>query len=76
MTKEEKTPNTKEMKPCFHHHSKHGGSGEALYGLGVVGALFYFLSGVSTFGAVVTGIVKAIFWPAFVVFKVLTALGV
>lgn len=57
-----------------HHHGcrghKCGGRG-ALYGLGVIGALFYFLNGVTAFGAIILGIVKAFFWPAFVVFKAL-----
>lgn len=57
-------------------HIRHGGDSGALYGLGIIGALFYFLQGAVTFGAVMTGIGKAFFWPAFVVFKVLTLLHV
>ncbi len=60
------------VKNCHHSHSESG----ALYGLGVIGALFYFLQGVSGFGAVMMGIGKAIFWPAFVVYKVLGMLGI
>lgn len=52
------------------------GSSSPIYGLGVIGALFYFLHGATTFGAIVIGIAKAIFWPAFVLFKVLTLLQV
>lgn len=52
----------------------HCGSSNAIYGLGVVGALFYFLQGASTFGLIVTGIGKAIFWPAILMFKLLTYL--
>ena len=54
---------------CHHH----GGS-NAIYGLGVVGALFYFLQGASTFTMVVMGIGKAFFWPAILMFKLLTYL--
>lgn len=61
-----------------HHHGRHchgqGGSG-AIYGLGVVGALFYFLQNAATFGIVMVGIGKAIFWPAILMFKLLTYLG-
>ena len=60
-----------------HHHGRHygnGGSG-AIYGLGVVGALFYFLQNAATFGMVIVGIGKAIFWPAILMFKLLTYLG-
>jgi hypothetical protein len=56
------------------HHGDHGSN--ALYGLGIFGAAFYFLQGATTFTAVVVGIIKAIFWPAFVVFKVLTFLKI
>lgn len=55
----------------------HGvGAADSLYGLGVVGALVYFLTGVVGFGPIVVGIAKAIFWPAFIVFKVLELLKV
>ena len=52
---------------------KGGGHGH-LYGLGVLGALFYFLSSATSFTSVVVGIFKAIFWPALVVFKALELL--
>lgn len=56
-----------------HHCLKHGDS-NAIYGLGVVGALFYFLKSATTIGAVFMGIGKAIFWPAILMFKLLTYL--
>jgi hypothetical protein len=56
-----------------HHHHHHGGS-SAIYGLGVVGALFYFLQNAATFGMVIIGIGKSIFWPAILMFKLLTYL--
>jgi hypothetical protein len=58
-----------------HHHHNHGGS-NAIYGLGVIGALFYFLQGATTFGAVMVGIGKAVFWPAILMFKLLTYLRI
>jgi len=57
-----------------HHCHKHGGCSNAIYGLGVVGALFYFLKGATTFGAVMMGIGKSVFWPAILMFKLLTYL--
>ncbi len=45
-----------------------------IYGLGVIGALFYFLQHATTFGLVMIGIGKAIFWPAILMFKLLTYL--
>ena len=45
------------------------GSGGAIYGLGFIGALIYFLSTATTFGVGVIGILKAIVWPAFLVYQ-------
>jgi len=60
------------------HHSCHcggnGGSNGAIYGLSIIGALFYFLQNAPNFGAVIIGIGKAVFWPAFLMFKLLTYL--
>lgn len=41
------------------------------YGLGVIGAGVYYLQQATTFGLVVMGIIKAVFWPAFVLYKIL-----
>lgn len=53
-------------------HSHHDSG--AIYGLGIFGALFYFLQNATTFSLVMIGILKSIFWPAFVLYKVLTIL--
>ncbi len=47
--------------------------GEAcgVYGVGFIGALIYFIQNASTFGEGVLGVLKAIVWPAFVVYKLL-----
>ena len=80
MEKEEKTKECcenfcKEKITCKHNRCNNcnGGSG-AIYGLGVVGALFYFLQNTATLGEVLIGIGKAIFWPAILMFKLLTYL--
>jgi hypothetical protein len=57
-----------------HHKHIHHQSSGAIYGLGIIGALFYFLQNATTFWLVLVGIFKSIFWPAFVLFKVLTLL--
>lgn len=46
------------------------GSG-ALYGLGVIGALVYFIQHASSFLDGVAGIILAFFWPGVIVYKVL-----
>lgn len=75
MEKEEKVKECCEDKKNwkhrhFHNHSSSG----AIYGMGVIGALFYFLPHAANFGAVILGIGKAIFWPAILMFKLLTYL--
>lgn len=54
----------------------HAGSagGGAIYGLGVIGAIIYFLQHSNTFAQALWGIVQAIFWPAVIVYKVLELL--
>jgi hypothetical protein len=48
----------------------HGSSG-AVYGLGFVGAAVYFIGHATSFWVGVLGVLKAIVWPAFVVYKAL-----
>ncbi len=57
-------------KPCGH------GSGSAIYGLGFLGALFYYLTTATSLWAGVIGVLKALFWPAFLVYELLRFLGV
>ena len=53
---------------------KYNASSGALYGIGVIGALIYFLQHATTFLMGLIGIVKAIFWPAVIVYEVLEIL--
>ncbi len=50
---------------------KGGGMGGAVYGLGFIGAVVYFIQHATSFGDGLVGIFKAIVWPALVVFKLL-----
>lgn len=43
----------------------------AVYGLGLVGALIYFVQHSTGFWPIVLGILKAFVWPAFLVYKLL-----
>jgi hypothetical protein len=54
--------------------SCHGSSG-ALYGLGFVGAVIYYISTAASFWGGVLGILKAIVWPVFLVYELLRFLG-
>ena len=56
-------------------HWHGGGSGSAVYGLGFVGAAVYFVQHAIGTQAVIMGILKAIIWPAILVFKAFELLG-
>lgn len=45
--------------------------GGAVYGLGLVGALIYFVGTAPDFWMGVLGILKALLWPGFVVYELL-----
>jgi hypothetical protein len=47
------------------------GGGDAVYGLGFIGALVYYLQGATTFLVGLLGVGKAIVWPALVVYELL-----
>ena len=57
------------------NNMKCNAGGGALYGIGIFGALIYFMQTATSFAAVLIGIVKAIFWPAVIVYKVLQMLN-
>jgi hypothetical protein len=54
------------MKSC-------GGAG-ALYGLGFIGAVIFYIQHATTFWVGVVGVLKAIVWPAFLIYKLLELL--
>ncbi|MDD4878434.1 MAG: hypothetical protein PHO02_05365 [Candidatus Nanoarchaeia archaeon] len=60
-------------KPITRNYYKHGIGGG--YGLGMIGAAVYFISTSVGFWAGVLGFLKAIVWPAFVVYGLLKFLG-
>lgn len=43
--------------------------GDAVYGLGLIGALVYFIGHATSFWLGVLGFFKAIIWPAILVYK-------
>lgn len=56
-------------------HTMCKGTSGAVYGLGFIGAVVFFIKAASSFGAGVLGFLKAIVWPAVVVYKVLDFLS-
>lgn len=51
------------------------GSGGAFYCLGFIGAAVYYITQAGTFWGGVLGFLKAIVWPAFLVYDLLKFLG-
>jgi len=54
------------MKTC--------GGAEAVYGLGFIGAAIFYIQHATTFWMGVLGVLKAIVWPAFLIYKLLELL--
>jgi hypothetical protein len=48
-----------------------GGSGGAMYVLGLIGALIFYFQQADTFWLYVAAVLKALVWPAFVVYDLL-----
>ena len=61
----------KDCHNCKHHCNK---SGNAIYGLGILGATFYYLQNPPT-GELFMTILKVILWPAFVAYRLLGQFG-
>ena len=60
------------MKQKVYRHSH----GNAVYGLGFIGAAIYFISQATSFWMGVLGFLKALVWPAFLVYESLKYLDV
>lgn len=66
-----------EMKAnCFSHHKNDGGMMGGAYGLAFIGAAVYFINNADGFWMIVLAVLKAIIWPAFLIYKVFTLLGI
>lgn len=61
---------------CKKHKCHYGGSmSGGVYGLAFIGALVYYIQNADSFNMGAVGVFKAIFWPAFLIYKVLGILG-
>jgi hypothetical protein len=56
-------------------HVRGHGLGSAVYGLGFIGALVYYVTAAPNVWVAILGIFKAIVWPAFLVYGALKFLG-
>ena len=48
-----------------------GAAGGAVYGLGFIGAVVYYIQHAATFWAGLLGVLKAVVWPALLVYEAL-----
>jgi len=53
---------------------EHIKGGSAVYGMGLIGALVFYIQQADSFGMGVLGVLKAIVWPAMLVYKLLAML--
>ena len=51
------------------------GCGGCFYGLGFLGAAIYYVSTATGFWVGVLGVLKAVVWPAFLIFELLKLVG-
>jgi hypothetical protein len=59
------------MKYMDKNERRHNHSGNAVYGLGFIGASFFFIGKATSFGSGAVGLLKAIVWPAYLVYTAL-----
>ncbi len=67
-------PGKKEKIKCEHDFAD-SCKGGAIYGLGFIGAAIYYISTATGFWMGVLGFLKALVWPAFLVYGLLKFLG-
>jgi hypothetical protein len=50
----------------------HSAGGGAVYGLGFIGALVYYVQQANNFGQIIVAFLRALVWPALLVYHLLT----
>lgn len=55
-------------------HAPRASAGGGVFGLGFIGTAVYYISHAASFGAGVLGVLKALVWPAFLVYLLLESL--
>jgi hypothetical protein len=65
---------SEDQNNCCKPNYTNNASGGAVYGLGMIGAAIYFISHSTGFWMGALGLLKAIVWPAFMVYEAFKAL--
>ena len=69
-------PETKDWFGCnWKKHMHCHGCGGAIYGLGFLGALVYYLTTATSILGGIIGVIKALLWPAFLVYGIMKFMG-
>lgn len=55
----------------YNRKNKNRSGNDCVYGLGIIGAAIFFISTATSFWMGVLGILKALVWPAFLVYELL-----
>ena len=71
LTQEEMSCGKCAHKGWYSHHCGRSTFG-GIYGLAFVGAMVYYIQHSTTFWMGVLGILKALVWPALIIYKILT----
>ncbi|MGA2143106.1 MAG: hypothetical protein ABSG94_11900 [Brevinematales bacterium] len=67
-------PDENKNENCHHHNGGDKGFWGGAYFLTIIGAAVYFIEHAAGFWAGVLGVLKALVWPALVIYKVLETL--
>jgi hypothetical protein len=59
------------MNPPGDERRMKNGTIGTLYGMAIVGSVVYFVRHAATFGGIVFGVIKGLFWPAVLMYKLL-----
>jgi len=62
------------MKDCCNKNNNACAPSSAVYGLGFVGALVYYLQHAANFQEGLMGLFKALLWPALLIYKLVETL--
>lgn len=66
---------TKLVHECNCNHAKSGSGGGAVYGLGLVGSIFYLLPNAGSWQEYILAFLQALVWPAILVYRAFTLIG-
>jgi hypothetical protein len=72
----EKNMESEQPKKQIKIIKKTGGTSDIVYGMAFIGAVIYYIQHATSFWNGVVGVIKAIFWPGFLMYKVLEFLKI